>query len=233
MAGQILKPQTNVPITGVITYVDFQPTKNPQYSDQIALRGTWDGAGEARIYLHLACEQDLQRQGIIGQRQQNGNYPLLVVSPRVQVLKTEQGTSKRTVVTLIGHNGTAAQSAPQQQYSAPQQTASVPSYAPQQGSLYPPQQQAMPAAPYIPQPSAPAQPSFSSPAPAATVAMVAVTVPQLVATFTDSVKLATTIITEAGGSLANHLPQVFETACALFSERCAQGLYGKTETVPF
>jgi hypothetical protein len=105
MAGTIVKLQTNIPTTGVVTYCDFIPTKNPQYSDQIALRGVWDGAGEGRIYLPLALESDFQTIGLIGQRTANGNYPLLMQSPRIKLLRIEistpKGPSKRTTVEIL------------------------------------------------------------------------------------------------------------------------------------
>ena len=268
MAGQtIIKPQTNIPITGIVEFCDFIPTRNPQYSDQIALRGKWDGAGDARIYLHLNCEGDMQRLGIVGQRQQNGNYPLLVQAPRIKLCKVEQNGQKRTLIELIGHAGALAQQVqqfnqqPQQGY-AQQGTYQTPAQ-PQQGSLYPPaqtqapmqmpanapqqQQYAQPPqnaggpstypAPGAnwPNPTPAAQPSYSpaAAAPTATVAEVATTVPELCITFTDCLKLAEKIVIGAGGTMEHHLPQVFETATALFAVRCRRNLLGKTEFVPF
>ena len=261
---QILKPQTNIPITGIVEYCDFIPTKNPQYSDQIALRGKWDGAGDARIYLHLNCEQDMQRLGIVGQRQQNGNYPMLVQAPRIKLCKVEQNGQKRTIIELIGHAGALAQQV--QQYQQPaqapqqvqgtlynqqgqQQAYNQPSQMPQTQYGNPQQgQQNYPQPGYLAPPSQPAQPFFgSSPAaaqpsnapnaaaPAATVAQVATTVPELVITFQDCLKLATKIVTDAGGTLEHHLPQMFATASSLFAVRCDldRNLLGKTEFVPF
>ncbi len=102
MAGTTIKLQTNIPLTGVIEYCDFIKTRNPDYSDQIAFRGKWDGAGDGRVYLPLPVERDLQSAGIIGQRQDNGNYPLSKGRVRVKILKVEQGTTKHTTVELLG-----------------------------------------------------------------------------------------------------------------------------------
>jgi hypothetical protein len=130
MAGQIIKLQTNIPVTGVLEYVDFIPTKNPQYSDQIAVKGQWDGAGEARIYLHLSLEKDLKSLGIIGEVNPNGSYPLLKTGARIKLTKIEQGTSKITKVELLSFSGEQA---------APAAPVAV------QGSLYnQPTQQATP-----------------------------------------------------------------------------------------
>jgi hypothetical protein len=106
MAGVTVKLQTNIPITGMVTYCDFIPTKNPQYSDQIALRGNWDGIGEGRIYLPLPLEKDFQNIGLVGDRSENGNYPLLIAQARIKLLRVEQGNTKRTTVELL--SGTAA-----------------------------------------------------------------------------------------------------------------------------
>jgi hypothetical protein len=129
MAGTTIKLQTNIPVIGTITYCDFIKSKNTApdgtpYSDQISLRGTWDGAGEGRMYLHLSIEQELKNLGVIGDRQANGNCPLLLQAPKVKVTKIEQGTAKRTVVELLGHAGALAQQVQQ--------------HTQQQQSLYPP-----------------------------------------------------------------------------------------------
>ena len=138
-----IKLQTNIPVTGTIGYCDFIPTKTPGYSDQISLQGKWDGAGDGRMYLHLAVEQDLQKLGIIGQRAQNGNYPLRLKEPKVKIAKVEQGASKRTIVELISHAGEIDQQV--QNYAAPQQTQQT-----RQGSLYnPPATSAPPAPPEV------------------------------------------------------------------------------------
>lgn len=132
MAGTTIKLQTNIPVMGTVEYCDFIPTKNPTYSDQIALRGKWDGAGDGRIYLHLSLEQDLQRLGVIGQRLSNGNYPLLVQAPKVKLCKVEQGGTKKTIVELLSHAGALAQQV--QAYTQPQTNL----YQPQTTTVAPP-----------------------------------------------------------------------------------------------
>lgn len=141
MAGTTIKLQTNIQVIGTVDFCDYIISKNvgadgKPYSDQIALRGKWDGAGEGRMYLHLSVEGELQRLGVIGAKTANGNYPILVKEPKVKVTKIEQGTSKKTVIELLGHAGALAQAV---QTHTQQQT---------QGSLYQPAAtQAVPATP--------------------------------------------------------------------------------------
>lgn len=131
MAGQIIKLATNIPVTGVVEYVDYIQSKNTApdgrpYSDQIAVRGKFD-CGEGRIYLPLQLEADFQRLGIVGPRQPNGNYPTKAAGTRIKLLRTEDG--QRKIITLeVLSAGVAPTSQPQ--YNA----------APPQPSLYPPAQ---------------------------------------------------------------------------------------------
>lgn len=100
MAGMTIKLQTNIPVTGVLEYVDYIKTRTEGYKDQIALRGKWD-VGEGRIYLPLALESDLTKLGLIGEKQANGNYPLLQANPKIELLKTENGTTRFTAVKIL------------------------------------------------------------------------------------------------------------------------------------
>src|ERR1700680_2059725 len=116
MAGATIKLMTNIPVIGTPEYVDYIPTKNPDYKDQIAIRGKWH-VGEGRIYLPLPLEAELTKIGLIGAKQQNGNYPLRLTGARIKLLKTENGNSKITSVEVLSQGAAAA--APTQ---APQQT---------------------------------------------------------------------------------------------------------------
>lgn len=120
MASNTVRLQTNIPLIGTIKYVDFSATTNPQYSDQISLRGDFDGqpAG-SRVYLPVRMEGDFQSLGIIGQREPNGNYRMLLRDPRVQILRTEDGNKKFTTVELLSGGGAAPQQ-PARQYGNPQ-----------------------------------------------------------------------------------------------------------------
>ncbi len=131
MAGQTIKLQTNIPVTGVVEYVDYIQSKmsgpdGRPYSDQIAVRGKFD-CGEGRVYLPLSIEADFQMLGIVGPKQQNGNYPLKATGTRIKLLRTEDGNRKITTVEVLSA-GVAPTSQPQ--YNA----------APPQQSLYPPAQ---------------------------------------------------------------------------------------------
>ncbi len=206
MAGIIVKLQTNIPLTGIVTYCDFIPTKNPQYSDQIALRGVWDGAGEGRVYLPLALESDMQTLGLIGQRAANGNYPLLIQQPRVKLLRLEistpKGPSKRTTVEIL--SGTPI----------PQAPATTPAALYGSGTA--------------------TSPPLSNPIyPQKTTA--AVTVEDLEETLEDCLKSAKEIWEAAGGSVDKHCDAIAASAHTLFIGRCQRGMYEKAavEGVPF
>jgi hypothetical protein len=114
-----IKLQTNIPVTGLVKYIDFMPTKVPGYSDQIAVRGDWDGAGEGRVYLNVALEGEFKKAGLIGERSANGNYPLLVKAPRIKLVKTEEGNQKRTAVSVLSSEGSAPQPASQSSGQVP------------------------------------------------------------------------------------------------------------------
>src|ERR1700693_576426 len=100
MAGTTIKLQTNIPVTGVVEYVDYIKTTNPDYKDQIAVRGKFD-AGEGRIYLPLGVEGELFKIGLVGPKQANGNYPVLLRGAKVKFLKTENGNSRFTNIEIL------------------------------------------------------------------------------------------------------------------------------------
>lgn len=126
MAGATIKLMTNIPLTGTVKYCDFIPTKNPQYSDQIALRGEWDGAGEGRVYLPLPLEKEMQNIGLIGQRGGNGNYPVLLAGARIKLFRVEQNGSKRTTVEILGGTPAPARHRRSQICTTPQRRAITP-----------------------------------------------------------------------------------------------------------
>lgn len=107
MPSATVKLQTNIPITGTLDYCDYIKSTNPQYNDQIALKGTWDGSGQGRIYLPLALEGELSKKGIIGPKAENGNYPVLMRGAKVRILRVEDGKSKRTSIDLLDSAGPA------------------------------------------------------------------------------------------------------------------------------
>lgn len=104
-----VKLMTNIPLTGRLSAAYFNPAKpNPRnptqmFSEQISLKGTWDGQGEAYLSLNIALENDLRKLGVIdapaGQTDKDGNqkYVVLYGGP-VTFLKKEAGTKKWTEV---------------------------------------------------------------------------------------------------------------------------------------
>lgn len=126
MAGTIIRLQTNIPLVGVAQYFDFCPTRTPGYSDQISIRGTFDGAGEGRVYLPLSVEGDFIKLGIVGARTQNGSYPILVQNPRIKILRTEQGNRKQTTVELVSSSGVIDQPVCQGTFSSTAPTEKTP-----------------------------------------------------------------------------------------------------------
>lgn len=106
MANKYVKLQTNIPLIGVVKYVDFAPTTKEGYSDQIAVRGTWEGEdGEPRVYLPMALEGRFQELGIVGAKSTDGNYPVKIAGAKIKIVKTEAGKKHLTTVELL--NGTA------------------------------------------------------------------------------------------------------------------------------
>lgn len=115
MAGQIIKLQTNIPVTGTVKYVDYIKSKN-DYADQVAIKGEFDGAGEGRVYLHLSIKDEMVKLGIIAaDPSPNGSYQVLKSNCRVKISKVEQGTSKITTIELLSSSGSVPATPPQQQ----------------------------------------------------------------------------------------------------------------------
>lgn len=107
-----LKLLTNVALTGRLSGVWYAKTKNPEYSDQIKLNGTWEGndsyaAGIASVYLPLPMENELRSLGIIeaiqGKLDKDGGQAYRVLNPGpVTLLRKEEGTRKITTISLSG-----------------------------------------------------------------------------------------------------------------------------------
>lgn len=96
-----IKVQTNIPIVGTLKYVDFAPSKQEGWSDQICLKGTFDGIGEGRVYLADWLAKAMIEQGLIEasgtDRDGNQAYKVLYKG-RVQILREEHGTKKVTTI---------------------------------------------------------------------------------------------------------------------------------------
>ena len=101
-----IKLEVNVPVTGVIRQVWYQKSTKAEWSDQIKIKGVWDGKGEGNIYVHNALEAQMQQKGIINAR--NGDSYAVIGSPRVQLLKKEDGTKKFVEVSLLSGGGASA-----------------------------------------------------------------------------------------------------------------------------
>lgn len=103
-----IKLKTNIPLIGVVQYADYAKTKNPEYSDQIKLKGNFDGHGEASVYLPLpvasALIKDNLARGNGTDRDGNPAYQWLHKG-KVQILKSEDGQKKFTTVTPLEKNG--------------------------------------------------------------------------------------------------------------------------------
>lgn len=106
-----VKLEVNAPVTGTVTKCWFQKSTKADWSDQIKLTGNWDGKGEGNIYVHVNLESDLQKKGIVGAR--NGDFFPLIGSPRIQLLKKEEGGKKFVDVTLLSGGGGASSGASQ------------------------------------------------------------------------------------------------------------------------
>ena len=116
-----LKLQTNIPVYGVVKYMDYYPAKmvdGKEYGAQIALKGTWEGTGEAAIYLPHFLANDIVGAGLAhsdGEKVFQGQtIPQFrwSHSGRVQVLKAEDGRIKRTTVLAVDATGAVPAQAP-------------------------------------------------------------------------------------------------------------------------
>ena len=93
--------QTNIPTVGTLMYADFQKS-NQGYSDQLRVKGEWDGHGEGVMFLPLACKDQLAALGVIpSEPNERGSYKVNG-RPRVRVLRSGEGRDSRTTVTLDG-----------------------------------------------------------------------------------------------------------------------------------
>lgn len=111
----ILKLQDNLPMTGRLERVWYSPPK--EYSAQLKLVGRWQehtlagvvDHGAGHIYVPIDLEGALRELGLVevGTNSQTGEptYKLLKPGP-IQLLKSQEGRSKRTTLTLLGANGT-------------------------------------------------------------------------------------------------------------------------------
>lgn len=112
-----VKLQTNVPLFGVPKYAD-RVEKEGEYGLQVQLKlkGTWEGHdGPQDVYLPEACIEQAEKLGVITW---DGDKAKVVGSPRLKILKTEDGNKKRTTITLEGQ-ASASSSAPSRNGSAP------------------------------------------------------------------------------------------------------------------
>src|SRR4051794_37904466 len=107
-----IKLQTNIAVTGTVKYMDFYPAKmvtdkngvEQEYAAQVALKGVWDGSGEGVIYLPQMLANEIIGAGLaqtagekVFQGQTVPQFKWLYQG-RVQVLKAEEGRTKRTSV---------------------------------------------------------------------------------------------------------------------------------------
>jgi hypothetical protein len=106
-----IKLLTNVPLIGVLNYVDFSKSKTEGWSDQIALKGHFDGHGEGRVYLSDWLAKPMIENGIIEaagtDRDGNQAYKVLYKG-RVQILREENGPKKYTTILPLDQAATPA-----------------------------------------------------------------------------------------------------------------------------
>ena len=113
---QTIKLQTNIPIVGVLKYVDYSKSRVEGWQDQLCLKGTWDGHGEGRVYLPVWLADKMIEQNIVDEdgqdRYENPAYRVTYAG-RVQILREEHGTKKVTTILPLGDVGPiTAKSAP-------------------------------------------------------------------------------------------------------------------------
>lgn len=138
--SDIIKLATNVPVSvDRLVYCDFSKSKNPEWPDQLCLKGTINGK-EGRVYVSINMENDLGQRGYIerltGQLDKFGGQKFKVNgSPAFVLLKVEDGVKKYTTIQPHGTgNGQAKAQQPTQtapgSKPAPAPMASVPQPAP-------------------------------------------------------------------------------------------------------
>jgi len=103
-----VKILTNVPITGTVSaayWSQSDTAKEKGWAPQLKLIGTWDGQGEGNVYLPLPVVGELVMLDVIviDGKDNDGNdrYNIRHRGP-IQILRTEEGTKKKTAVTLVG-----------------------------------------------------------------------------------------------------------------------------------
>lgn len=106
-----IKLQTNVPLVGVLQYVDFAKSKTEGWADQICLKGHFDGHGEGRVYLSDWLAKPMLENGLIEtnglDRDGNQAYKVLYKG-RVQILREENGPKKFTTILPLDASTPAA-----------------------------------------------------------------------------------------------------------------------------
>lgn len=100
--------KTNIPVTGVVRFVDYYPAKpNPKeptktLGPDLGIKGEWDGQGEGTIYVNAALFPSLVESGLVthqGYDAESKPANLRWVYPgRVKVLREEDGQKKRTSI---------------------------------------------------------------------------------------------------------------------------------------
>lgn len=109
-----IKPLTNVPLVGVVRYMDYWPAKEKdgkQYGAQVSLKGTWDEQGEGTVYLPSVVGDQIIVDGLAHQDGtkvfQGEQVPQFRwdYAGRVSILRREDGQKKFTTVTPVEKNG--------------------------------------------------------------------------------------------------------------------------------
>ncbi len=108
--SKTIKLATNIPLVGTVQSCYYAKSKTEGYSDQIKLKGTFDGQGEGSVYLPLRLVNDLATAGMLAvptdKKDNYGNQAFQwLYGGKIQILKQEEGTRKFTTVTAAEKNG--------------------------------------------------------------------------------------------------------------------------------
>ncbi len=102
------KLQTNIPVFGTVKFIDYEGERDVEkdgksyhFYPKLKLNGTWDGIGDAKIEIPASMATTLIKDGLCELKEGTAHDFKWLYRGRVQILKAEEGTKKRTSVLAI------------------------------------------------------------------------------------------------------------------------------------